>query len=676
MQSVGWSRADASGDVRWMPVPLVTAAARAAGHAGGEGAQWPQALAISPDASVALLGTDVGGVYRSTDLGRTWTPSNRGLLGRGVSDFAFDPKMPARVLLVAGNSLERDFHGIFLSEDAGLTWRPVLPYGNRGYRDAREQVAYDPTSAGPEGFCRVAYWAAATTEGRRGAIFKSEDGGVTWRELPGTGRFADYWLQVSPADGALLVGGGAGVWRSGNGGADFEQVMREPVAGLGVSAAAPERVYAVRGPALWRSDDAGRVFRKVEGRNLPPQRPGRGGTQRVYVSPADADRVLVDNDEGDWKRTRYVSLDGGRSFERTRFDPAGMAPTFLPVNNRDTVAAWHPSDPAAALSFGGDMVTRTADGGRSWSYSNDGYNGIMVGSGFQFNLRDPDLVHLPSQDYDGAVTADGGRTWSYVNTSGWGWGGYTYGSYAFTPTVIAVGAAPGPHEPRELAVTTDGGRTRRQKVARIGGADFGYGDPRDALVGFVSNLRTADGGRTWSAMPGVRAVYTHDPASGTLYAAGKGGRVLASADRGKSWREISGGYAGEIRDLAFAPGRLFVADGESRLWRLDLAEGSPVELTERLAGTWQGERGAWSVAVDPQAPEVVYVARPGNTYLSDAAAQRSVDGGDSWMSLNAPPSGPDGGREAQWVRVHPRTREAWFGTNCFGLWRLAPPEAP
>ena len=104
----------------WQYNGLRNQAQKEAGLVGGEGAQWPQALAASSDASLLMMGTDVGGLIRSENDGQCWEQANAGYTPRGNCAIAIDPNNADRVIAVGGNSLPALFgpyHGIYLSTD-------------------------------------------------------------------------------------------------------------------------------------------------------------------------------------------------------------------------------------------------------------------------------------------------------------------------------------------------------------------------------------------------------------------------------------------------------------------------------------------------------------------------------------------------------------------------------
>jgi hypothetical protein len=89
----------------WEAVPLVSEKIINNGFSGGEGCQVIQAIEIDhTDGTFLLMGTDVGGIYRSIDGGKNWSPCNIGYHPRGNAGFAIDPNNNKRALAVGGNS--------------------------------------------------------------------------------------------------------------------------------------------------------------------------------------------------------------------------------------------------------------------------------------------------------------------------------------------------------------------------------------------------------------------------------------------------------------------------------------------------------------------------------------------------------------------------------------------
>jgi photosystem II stability/assembly factor-like uncharacterized protein len=114
----------------WEAIPLVSEKIANNGFSGGEGCQVIQAIEVDHiDGSFLLMGTDVGGIYRSIDGGKKWSPCNIGYSPRGNAGFAIDPNNNQRALAVGGNSIENQSHGLYLTINQGASWKQVLPVG-------------------------------------------------------------------------------------------------------------------------------------------------------------------------------------------------------------------------------------------------------------------------------------------------------------------------------------------------------------------------------------------------------------------------------------------------------------------------------------------------------------------------------------------------------------------
>ena len=295
------------------------------------------AIAVAPsDSRVIYVGSGEGlqrpdlsvgdGIYKSADAGKSWT--HLGLRnGQQIPAIIVDPGNPDRVFAAVlghpyGPNEER---GIFRSTDGGVTWQKVL------YKDENTggmDLAFSPTS--PDTVYAV-LWAArqmpweigsSLTLSASNGLFKSSDGGTTWRQLAGG-----------------LPGAADGLGRIG----------------IAVAPSRSSRLFAVAGAdgdkgGLFRSDDAGETWRRV---NADPRIWGRDGDfNEVRVDPKNPDVVYVAN-VVTWKST-----DGGATFTAFRGAPGGD----------DYHRFWiDPEDPNVILLAGDQGAVITANGGATWS---------------------------------------------------------------------------------------------------------------------------------------------------------------------------------------------------------------------------------------------------------------------------------------------------------------------
>jgi photosystem II stability/assembly factor-like uncharacterized protein len=153
----------------------------------------------SDDGSFANAGD--GALYRSTDGAERWTrvPLPRGV--NGPSGLAIDPREPGRLYLAAwGRSTAQGAEdgGVYLSTDAGTTWRRVL---------AQDQHVYDVTVSAHDP--RVLYAA-----GFEASAWRSTDRGETWTRIPGFDFKWAHRVIVDPRDPAriFVTTFGGSVW--------------------------------------------------------------------------------------------------------------------------------------------------------------------------------------------------------------------------------------------------------------------------------------------------------------------------------------------------------------------------------------------------------------------------------------------------------------------------------
>ncbi|MBC8165954.1 MAG: sialidase, partial [Bryobacteraceae bacterium] len=352
-------------------------------------------LAIAPsDPNIVWAGTgeawirshiSVGqGIYKSTDAGKTWTSMGLEKTGR-IGRIVIDPRNPDIVLAAAlghayGPQQER---GVFRTTDGGKTWERVLfTDENTGCSD----LVMDPSN--PRILFAGMWPLVIRTWGRESGgpgsgLFKSTDGGVTWKKLTGrglpsrtTGKFALAIARSNPNRIYALIETGDGVplngketdrgkiWRSDDGGDTWRLMSYDRNMGgrthyyfrTEVSPDNPnETYYLTAGFAV--SLDGGETARLASFAGSPG-----GDNHDIWIDPTNANRMAVANDGG-----VSISVNRGRSWYRVQLPIAQMyhvtvdnrIPYYVYGNEQDDPSYRGPSRTAGG-GFSGGQIPRSA----------------------------------------------------------------------------------------------------------------------------------------------------------------------------------------------------------------------------------------------------------------------------------------------------------------------------
>ena len=350
------------------------------------------------------MGATGGGLWKTTDRGATWRNVSDGWFASpAIGAIRVAPSNPDVVYVGTGSDGLRSNiitgKGVYRSDDAGRSWR-FLGLKESGHVGAIEVHPTNPNVA------FVAAIGQAFTKNRERGLYRTTDGGATWTNVlfvsDSTGAvdvefkpddpttlYAAMWrAERKPwtiISGAMDEGG---VWKSTDGGTSWRRLQGGLPTGLigkidlAVSPAAPNRVYAlVEAPrpkgGLYRSDDAGATWTLVNTTAGLLARPFY--YTNVDADPTNADVVYVNNE------SFFKSTDGGKSF------------TVLATPHGDNHDMWiNPDDPDIWVQSNDGGANVTLDGGRTWSTQ---YNqGTSEHYTVAVDDRWPYRVYGPQQD--------------------------------------------------------------------------------------------------------------------------------------------------------------------------------------------------------------------------------------------------------------------------------------
>jgi photosystem II stability/assembly factor-like uncharacterized protein len=647
-------------------------------HRGGR----TKAAAGIPDRpGVFYVGACNGGVWKTDDYGRTWTPIFDDQPTGSIGAIAIAPSNPDVLYVGSGEGLQRPDlstgDGIYKSTDGGRTWRHL------GLREGRQipQITVDPRDPNR---LLVAVLGSPYGPGPERGLFRSTDGGETFQKVlyrdedtgavdvvldPADPRtaYAVLWeARQAPWENGVFNGPGSGVYKTTDGGTTWRPIVKglptfadDGLGRIGITVAPsnPRRLFATveakRKAGLYRSDDAGESWTLI---NADPRVTDRASDfAEVKVHPQDPDTVFTAS------IVTWKSTDGGRTFTALRGAPGGDDYHRIWIN---------PRQPDIMLIAADQGVIITVNGGRSWS---SWYNQptaqlyhVSTDNAFPYRVcggqQESGSVCIQSRGDDGQITF---REWHPV-------GAEEYGYIAADPLDpdIVYGGKLSRYDRRTNQTQTIAPRPVRPaegyRVIRTEPVLFSPTDPHTLF--FASNVvwKTGDGGRTWTAISPdlTRKTWTAPPNVGKyrgtdaarptqrgviytlapsplvgkrIWAGTDDGLIHVTTDGGASWTDVT---PAALRDRPWSKVSLLEAShfdvgtayAAINTFRLDDLR-PHIYRTRDLGRTWT------EITAGLPDGAVVNAVRedPGRRGLLFAGTEQAVhvsfDDGESWQSL-------------------------------------------
>ena len=546
------------------------------------GGRTKAATGIPGRPGVFLIGAVNGGVFRTDDYGRTWAPIFDDQPSVSIGAIAVAPSDPDVIYVGSGEGMHRPDlstgDGLYRSGDGGKTWAHL------GLRDGQQlpQIAVDPKD--PQRLYVAVLGHPYGPSEERG-LFRSRDGGATFDKVlyidadtgcadvaidpsdPQT-LLATLWeAREAPWENGSFKGPGSGLYKSSDGGTTWRKITNGLPTfdkdglgriGLAFAPSRPSRVFATvattKGGFLYRSDDRGESWARISDDTRVADR--ADDAAEVKVHPLDPEVVFTAS------IVLWKSTDGGKTFLALKGAPGGD----------DYQRIWIDPQRPEVLLLGSDQGgTVTVNGGTTWS---SWYNQptaqlfhVTADDAFPYRVcggqQESGSACVPSRGSDGAITF---RDWRPA-----GFEEYGYGAPDPKDPDVVYGARVSRWDRRT-------GQSQDVSPEPLGAADYRqlrtqplvFSPVDKGTLFFAGNrvFKTGDGGRhgtaispdlsrkTWEApanvgkyrgSPQAKAeqrgvVYALGPSpldGGLLWAGTDDGLLHLTRDGGKTWKDVT-----------------------------------------------------------------------------------------------------------------------------------------
>ncbi len=626
-------------------------------------------------------GATGGGVWKTTNYGMSWKNISDGFfLSPSIGHIEVADSDPNIIYVGTGSDGIRSNiiigKGVYKSEDAGETWSHI------GLGDGGQIGAVKAHPGNPD-LVYAAVLGNPFKKSETRGVYRSANGGLEWEQVLFTSdSVGAVDLEFHPDNPNVIY---AGMWRA----------MRHPWSIISGSS---------EEDGIWKSADGGDTWRRMS-TGLPD---GLVGKVDFSVSADMPDRVYALVEAPEPVEGLYRSDDAGETWELVNDDPSNRL-MHRPFYFTNVIADPSDGDVVFVLNL---ATWKSTDGGAT-------FQTIPNVHGDDHDLwinPDDSRVMVHGSDGGGVVTLDGGQTWSPVNNQPtaelyqvdvddrfpyWLYAGQQDDAYTVSvPSSLPSLSAPGGPD---AYWRSPGGCETGPAVPKPGDPDIVYtnckgrfgvynqrtGQEQQYYVGAANMYGTNPANLRYRFQRVVPIeVSPHDP--NTVYHGSQ--YVHRTTDGGRSWDRIS-------PDLtAFRPDRQMVsggpitrdATGEEHYSTLYVIEASPHDANVIWAGANDGPvhvtfdgGGAWnevtptgmppegrinSIDISRHDPDKVYVA--GYRYLlGDFApyAYRTEDAGETWELLTSGDNGIPSDYPVRVVREDPDREGLLYAGTDYGV---------
>ena len=634
------------------------------------------AVGVPSQPNVFYIGVNNGGVWKSTDYGRTWMPIFDDQPTGSVGDIAVSPSNPDVIYVGCGEGLQRPDlsvgDGMYKSSDGGKTWSHI------GLREGQQigGLAIDPKN---ENRVFAAVLGHPYGPNKERGVYRTLDGGKSWKQIlykdENTGAiqvtldpvdpnivYADLWAgRQGPWENGAWNGTESGLFKSTDGGETWKKLEKglpTTSQGLGrigfcIAPSDANRLYATvdagTNGGIYRSDDAGESWTRIQ---ADARYWGRGSDfAEVRVDPKNKDIVYSSN-VVTWKST-----DGGQYWKAFRGAPGGDDYHRIWINPNDTKIMLIASDQGAIITVNGGETFS------SWyNQPTAQFYHVSTDNAFPYNVyggqQESGSVGIASRGNDGSISY---REWHPVGVE-------EYGYVAVDPLDpnIVYGGKITRYDKRNGQVqniSPEAVRSGSYRFLRTAPVLFSPVDPKTLFFAGNVLFKTRNGGNSWTVIspdlsreswdiPASVGIYTNDqmktmPRRGVIYTVAPSfkdsntiwcgtddGLIHITRNGGKTWTNVTPPAISSWSKVSLMEASHFdVNTAYAAVNRIRLDDMNPhIYKTTDGGKTWKEIVNGLphdpinAVREDPLRKGLLYAG-------SETAVHVSFDDGEHWQSL-------------------------------------------